>query len=274
MRLSEVLSKPQNDEFIQIEGFLGNRKLNAGKQRKITVGKIPLNYFCKNCQDIRTFSSHEELFCIGVHDTLISIDCVLLCPICGTLIQAWFLIESEEDIFSIAPKVRVIKRNEKLSDMVTVIDENNDAFSELLEKAERAYRDGLGAGSIVYLRKILEQITYQTADAANIKRTFTDKKGKLQTRTFRNLLEKVNKECSIIPTEFSEKGYTLFGELSNVVHNDCDEQVGLEKYSALRRLVVGVLENVKSKQDNVMKSQEMMSALGSLGWHGGGEAND
>jgi hypothetical protein len=67
----------------------------------------------------------------------------------------------------------------------------------------------------------------------------------------------------LIPNEFSANGYRLFGELSDVVHGDCDDETGLEKYNPLYRLVVGVIENVKN-------NNEMMSAIGSLGWNDDG----
>lgn len=68
------------------------------------------------------------------------------------------------------------------------------------------------------------------------------------------------------PKEFSENGYRLFGELSDVVHGNYDEQLGLQKYDALHRLIVGVLDNVKN-------NREMMEAIGTLGWNQeGGEA--
>lgn len=39
-----------------------------------------------------------------------------------------------------------MKRSEKLSDKVTISKGQCEGFSELLEKADRAYRDELGAG--------------------------------------------------------------------------------------------------------------------------------
>jgi len=168
MRLSDVLSKPASNQFVQIEGFLDNKTLGIGKQKKITVGKIALNFYCKNCGDDRTFCSGDELFCIGVNERTISIDSVLKCPRCSSSVQLWFLVESEGDMSLASPNVRIGKRSEKLSVMVLSSREQYGDFSELLEKARRAYRDELGAGSIVYLRTILEQITQQVAEAAGI----------------------------------------------------------------------------------------------------------
>ena len=261
MRLSDVLSKPLTDKFEQVEGFLGNRKLGFGKQAKILVGKVALNFFCKSCIDDRTFCSDENLYCIGVTGHLISMDCVIKCPCCDSSVQIWFLVECNGDISSLAPEVRILKRSEKLSDMVLLSKEKYDDFSELLEKAQRAYRDELGSGSIVYLRKILERITIQAAEAANI----NVKTPNGRRKPFKLLLEEVDKKSLIIPKEFSANGYRLFGELSDVVHGDYDEQLGLQKYDALRRLIVGVIENVKN-------NNEMMSAIGSLGWDDEGGA--
>ena len=256
MRLSDVLSKPITNEFIQVENFIGNKRLAFGKQKRLTVGKIALNFFCKNCSDDRTFCSGNELFCIAVNDNVVSIDCVLKCPLCNSSVQAWFLVESDGDIYIQAPSVRILKRSEKLSDKVLLCKEKYDDFSDLLEKAQRAYLNELGAGSIVYLRKILERITVQSAEAANIKTKKTNGKRK----PFKDLLEEVDKQCSIIPREFTANGYRLFGELSDVVHGDYDEKLGLQKYDALCRLIVGIIDNVKN-------NNEMMYAIGSLGWN-------
>ena len=80
MRLTDILSKPLTSKFEQVEGFLNNTKLKCGRQKKIKAGKIALNYFCRNCDIDITFVSDEELFCIGINERLVSIDCVLTCP--------------------------------------------------------------------------------------------------------------------------------------------------------------------------------------------------
>jgi hypothetical protein len=256
MRLSDVLSSQISSEYEQIEGFLSNRTPRSGQLRKISVGKIALNFYCKNCHDARTFISDENLYCIGVNKHLISIDTVLTCSRCDSTVQTWFLVESNGDIAGIAPEVRIAKRSERLSEMVLVYNERYDDFSDLLEKAQKAYRDGLGAGSLVYLRKILERTTMQTAEVSNI----NTKKPNGHRKSFKELLREVDTQCSIIPKEFTENGYRLFGELSDVIHGDTDEQLGLQKYDALCRLIIGILDNVKN-------NKELMTAIGSLGWN-------
>lgn len=255
MRLSDVLSKSPTLEFKQVEGFLGEKTLAAGKQRKIQVGRVALNYYCKNCIDVRTFCSGEEIYCIGVNEHLVSIDCVLNCH-CGTSVQIWFLVDCDGDISGRVPEIRILKRSEKLSTDVLIDKERYGELSELLEKAQRAHRDRLGAGAMVYLRKIFEQITIQTATAAGI--PCSNNKGK--RKTFKALLEEVDRQCSIIPREFSENGYRLFGELSDIVHGEYNEDLALLKYESLHRLIIGVLDNVKN-------NNELITAIGSLGWN-------
>lgn len=254
MRLAEVLSKPQTPVFQQVEGFLDERRIGIGKQRKIKVGNIALNYFCGVCEDVRTFYSGEEIYCIGVNEHLISIDCVLTCR-CGSSVQLWFLVDCDGEISERAPEVRILKRNEKLSHGVLLNVEKHGAFSEFLEKAHHAHREGLGAGSMVYLRKIFEQVTQQTAIATGIEHCYDNGRRK----PFRVLLEEVDRQCSIIPREFSANGYRLFGELSDIVHGEYDEEVALQKYKSLNRLVIGILDNIKN-------NTELMNAVGSLGW--------
>jgi hypothetical protein len=259
MRLSEVLSKLPTLDFKQVEGFLGEKNLAAGKQRKIQVGQIALNYFCKNCTDVRTFRSSEEIYCIGVNEHLVSIDCVLSCH-CGASVQIWFLVDCYDDISGRAPEIRILKRTEKLLPDALLDKERYGELSELLEKAQRAHRERLGAGAIVYLRKVFEKITVQTADATGI--TYDKYKGG-NPKNFSELLKKVDKQCSIIPREFSADGYRLFRELSNIVHGEYNEELALSRYDSLHRLIIGILDNVKN-------NNELMTAIGSLGWNDGG----
>ncbi len=255
MRLSDVLSKPPKQDYLQVDGFLLNKRGNIGQQIPLSVGDVMLNYYCTRCEDVRTFISKGKLCCVFVNKHIVSIDCVMRCG-CDTDVQAWFLIECEDDIRGQEPKIRILKRSENLSDLVKINDERYGEFSSLLDMAERAYRDKLGAGSIVYLRKIFERITVQAADAANISK----KKRNGHRKPFHNLLEEVDKQCSIIPKEFSANGYKLFGEMSDIVHGEFDEQEGLKKYEPFRRLVVGIIDNIRN-------NSEMMAAIGSLGWN-------
>lgn len=261
MRLSDVLSKPPVSRFEQVDNFLGKAKLNRGKQRKVNVGIVGLTYFCKHCDDDVTFVSDNELFCIGINDYRVSIDCVLRCPRCGELVPVWFLVESKENMLGTAPEVRVLKRTERLTENALLRRGEHPKYSEWLEKADRAYRDELGAGSIVYLRKILEAATIQKAESLGIE----TKKGSGSPKPFKEMLDKVEAADPIIPNEFSENGYKLFGELSDVVHGDYDEQDGLKKYDSLRRLVVGVLDKIKN-------SREIAGAKTALGWSESREA--
>lgn len=258
MRLSDCLSKPISAKFEQSEGFLDNKKLTCGKQKKITVGIIALSYFCKNCDSELTFYSGKELFCIGINDHLISIDCVLRCPRCGAVVPVWFLVESENEIYSAYPKVRILKRTEKLSENVALCLAKYGDYSVLLDQAEQAYRNELGAGAVIYLRKIFERITEQIAVVEGIE----TKRVSGQTKPFKFILEEVDKKRSIIPKEFSLNGYKLFRELSNIVHSNHDdvELLGLKRYDALRRLVIGILDNIKN-------NEELMAAIGVLGWN-------
>lgn len=255
MRLSDVLSKPQSEEYVQVDGFLQNKKGLPGQKVDIDVGKIALNYFCVICSDLRTFYSDKGLSCIFVNKNVISIDCVLRCG-CGNSVPVWFLVESKDNITGQSPEIRILKRNVKLSENVKVNTAQFGEFTSLLDKAKQAYSDGLGAGSIVYLRKVFEIITIQTAKAMNIGyRQHEDGNPK----NFSDLLKKVDEKCSIIPSEFSANGYQLFKELSNVVHGEYDENLGLIKFEPLYRLIIGILENVKNHN-------ELVEAKRALGW--------
>ena len=260
MRLSDVLSKPPKDNYIQIEGFLQNKKGTVGQKVDLSVGEVMLNYYCAHCEDLRTFSSRGKLSCIFVNTRIISIDCVLTCG-CGASVQVWFLVESSGEITSQNPQVRIIRRSERLPDTVKINFTRYGEFSILLDKAEQAYREELGAGAIVYLRKVFEKITIQTANAIGIE--YAKYEGG-NPKNFSDLLKKVDRQCHIIPKEFSSDGYKLFRELSGVVHGEYDEALGLSKFEPLHRLVIGILENVRI-------SAELEEAKKTLGWCEDGE---
>ena len=57
--------------------------------------------------------------------------------------------------------------------------------------------------------------------------------------------------------------YDLFRKLSGLIHGTCDENLGLQYYEALNRLIVGILEEVSNRE-------ELKSALTQLGIDGGG----
>jgi hypothetical protein len=266
MRLSEVLSKSYSPEFIEIDGFM-NRKLSVGKQQKIDIGRVALNFYCNGCNDTRTFLSGTDLYSIVVNSRQVSIDCVLSCVGgCDASVAVWFLVECQDGedtdkdrqyvnnyIYGVAPKVRILKRREKLSGKVRLVSGQYSDYAEMLDKAVRAYRDGLGAGSMVYLRKIFEQITTQTANAVGIACV----NGNGRRKPFKQLLTEVDTQRHIIPSEFSANGYDLFGELSDVVHGEHDENLALQKFEPLHRLVIGILDNVKN-------NHELTTAIGSL----------
>ena len=262
MRLSDVLSKPINKEYVQVDVFLKN-KLKCGKNKKIDIGVIALPFYCKKCEDIITFSSgNEDINCIGVTNKSISIDTVLRCPRCNASVPIWYLIDSDEknSIFSQNPYVKILKRTYKLSNGVLLNDDKYGIYTELIEKSKRAYNDELGAGAIIYLRKIYEQIVAKTAKAVNISNL--TEKGK--RKNFKNFLKEVDEKSLIVPKEFSNDKYRLFSELSNVIHGEYDEKQALEKYPAFLRLIEGILDNIRN-------NKELNKAIEILKWSEMGE---
>lgn len=261
MQLSDVLSKHPSQEYRQVDGFLQNKRGTPGQNANVSTGRIALNFFCKSCSDLRTFYSNPHLSCIFVDKHLISIDCVLTCG-CGTSLPVWFLVESRNDMTGPAPEVRIIKKNAKLSVNIKNVSRYGE-YSMLLDKAELAYQEGLGAGAIVYLRKAFEKATVQAADAMRIKYSRHENGN---PKNFKDLLIKVDKQCSIIPTEFSANGYKLFQELSNIIHGEYDEKLSLSKFEPLHRLVTGILDNVRNHK-------ELLAAMAALGWRDGNRNN-
>lgn len=241
--------------------------LQNGDFVEIDAGRIALNFYCKKCEDSRTFMSPDRLHALIINENLISIDAFLQCPVCKTEIQVWFLLEVK-DMFTEEPKVKILKRTEKLSKNVSELRENSfGIYTDLLEKAMRASREGFGAGAIIYLRKVFEQVTSEAAKASNISTTYINSNGKEKRKNFKDLLTEVDTKCAIVPIEFSNNRYKLFGKLSDVVHGEYDEEIALEKFSAFYRLVTGIIENIKSKE-------KFQSAQQALGLSEGGDKNE
>lgn len=241
--------------------------LQNGDFVEIDAGRIALNFYCKKCEDSRTFMSPDRLHALIINENLISIDAFLQCPVCKTEIQVWFLLEVK-DMFTEEPKVKILKGTEKLSKNVSELRENSfGIYTDLLEKAMRASREGFGAGAIIYLRKVFEQVTSEAAKASNISTTYINSNGKEKRKNFKDLLTEVDTKCAIVPIEFSNNRYKLFGKLSDVVHGEYDEEIALEKFSAFYRLVTGIIENIKSKE-------EFQSAQQALGLSEGGDKNE
>ena len=241
--------------------------LQNGDFVEIDAGRIALNFYCKKCEDSRTFMSPDRLHALIINENLISIDAFLQCPVCKTEIQVWFLLEVK-DMFTEEPKVKILKRTEKLSKNVSELRENSfGIYTDLLEKAMRASREGFGAGAIIYLRKVFEQVTSEAAKASNISTTYINSNGKEKRKNFKDLLTEVDTKCAIVPIEFSNNRYKLFGKLSDVVHGEYDEEIALEKFSAFYRLVTGIIENIKSKE-------EFQSAQQALGLSEDGDKNE
>lgn len=256
MLLSDLLSKAPERTESRVDRFLfGERPLGWGRTTTLKVGQVALNFQCRACGGTRTFLSGARLSCLVVGEGLLSIDVTLKCATCASTVEAWFLVAAEDDFYSSAPLVRIDRYTENLRDRADRVESNSGPFADLLTRAQTAYELGLGAGSMIYLRKIFELITHQVAEIAEVPiRTSRGKR-----RPFKDVLKEVNEKRNIIPLRFSGSGYTLFGELSDVIHGQADEDVALAKYGPCRQLVLGVV-------DQVNKDNEYAKAIEELGW--------
>lgn len=289
MRLSSILSD-KNKRHGEVEAFIDTEKYTLLEEEAngelvfisnrdfidIQIGRINLPFSSTICNDSIIFASPQKLHCLIVNQKLISIDCELKCTdfdaendkckTCIPYVQVWFLVESD-DIFANTPKVNLIKQNYKLPDHIRLPIETEDKFSEWLEKAEIAYRERLGAGAIIYLRSVFEKITHEVGLNAGVE----IHKANGKTKPFAQVLKAVDAECSIIPTIYSQNGYDLFSKLSEIAHGNSDEATALKEYEALRRLVIGIIENVKKKNEEIENNKEIQKALNAIGFIEGGE---
>ncbi|KWR72585.1 hypothetical protein RN04_07105 [Arthrobacter sp. W1] len=257
MRLSDLLSKVPEVMSHEVEGFLSDRPLAWGKHKKIRAGNIYRNFHCHLCNDVRTFQSADELSCLGLGDNQISIDATLRCMVCGSTVETWFVIAASEGVLhSRSPKVRIERYTENLRDRAERVDVATGPFADLVKRALFAYENGLGAGSVIYLRKIFEMVTWEVAEIIGLE----TKKSNGNPRPFSRVLEEVNDVRRIIPQQFSSDGYQLFGELSKIIHGDSSEVEALQKFKPCLQLVLGVVDEVN--RDNVFAR-----AIDELGWN-------
>lgn len=289
MRLSSRLSD-KSKNYGEIESFIDWEKftivpddatdevrlISFGDFIEIQIGTITLPFYSTQCDDSVSFVSPKKLHCLIINEKMISIDCHLqcmdydsgrqACKECNHCIQAWFLVGAD-DIFAAMPNVYMIKQNFKLPENIKLPVETEDRFAEWLAKAEIAYKERLGAGASTYLRLILEQITIEVGKNAGAD-IYTPKG---RTKPFNQVLQAVDEKCSIIPVIYSDNGYRLFQKLSEIAHGNSDEVTALREYEHLRRLVVGVMENVKKKEDEIKSNAEIKTALAAIGFSDGGE---
>ena len=255
MRLSSVLSDATTNRLYEVEPFMGKTIARWGTHRRIEVGTVTRSYECKKCQSVRPFNSRGQLSCLIAGPNLVSVDVVLKCVDCDTSVENWFLVRCADDLFGSAPSVSLIQVSEHLGDSAQRSRPYDGKLEELIDRADVAYACGLGAGSFVYLRKCFEIVTHQAATKAGVE--LTRKNG--GRRSFAEVLTEVDKHRRIIPTEFSQDGYRLFSEISELLHGDASESDALQKYSSLKRLVRGVVDNVRN-------TAELSEAKRNLKW--------
>lgn len=121
-----------------------------------------------------------------------------------------------------------------------------------------------------YLRTILEQITIEVGNNAGVE--IYKPSGAI--KPFEQVIKAVDERCSIIPVIYSDNGYELFRRLSNIAHGKSDEDTALKEYKPLRRLVEGVIENIKKKDDEIKNNSEIRKALDAIGFSSGGDQNE
>lgn len=249
-----MLNRAPDTSSIQVENFLGSRRVPWGTHKKVEVGRVIRNHNCAQCGHLRSFSSGEQISCLISGDSTVSIDVATKCAGCDTTMEVWFLVGCCNDLYSRAPEVYLERFSQHRRDMA---DQSGMGIDDLFERAQIAFDDNLGAGAMIYLRKIFETVTYQVAEATSIptQRSPTNRK----KRPFKDILKNVDEVNSIVPSEFSDDGYRLFEELSEVIHGQSNEVTAINRYEPCKRLVLGVVQNIQNRS-------ELIAAVGALGW--------
>lgn len=255
MRLSELLNKAPDKNIYQVENFLGFKRYAWGRTRNIKVGIVFRNYYCEACRDYRSFQSKGSLSCLIVNESTVSIDIALRCPGCDAGREAWFLLRTTDSLYAPSPHMRLKRYAEMKVHSIGDTPMVRDEVQFLLAQAQVAYNAGLGAGAMVYLRKAYEIITTNAAQAIDVSTTTV----KGRRKPFKKLLQEVDDHSEILPREYSENRYTLFSELSDVLHGSSNESDALDKYDPCRKLILGIVKNIRSRE-------EFNTAKHELGW--------
>lgn len=256
MRLSSVLSDAPDATEVQVEGFLGQNRLRPGTHRAVEIGTVVRYYFCHNCGKKVDFrSTGKKLSCLITGERTVSLDVLLRCSRCEEPAEAWFLVACVDDLFSQSPKVQLETYRETSSRLRALNSYVDDPFEDMFERARVAFESGLGAGAMIYLRKIYEMVASMAATDAGI--STESRSGR--RKAFFKLLTEVDSELGIVPREFSQNGYKLFGELSDVIHGTSDEVEALEKYVPCRSLVQGIADSFQRRKSHA-------EAAKMLGW--------
>ena len=281
MRLSTVLSEYENNAYRQVESIIDKDKyydpdediadenrepVENGSIIELDIGTLVLHFFCVNRNDNVTYRSSIQ-HCLVVNKNILSIDCILECIDCDSCrdckrtIQAWFLVEAD-NVFSDKPNVKILKYNFKVPEDIKFFYETSDIYAEWFAKADYAYREKLGAGSVIYLRTIFESITKELGNLEGLQ--IYKANGNL--KPFIEVLSTVDEKCAIIPDLYKQDGYNLFKKLSNIAHGNASEQEALEYYPELRRLVKGILDNINRQKEEIRNNKEIREALTKIGF--------
>jgi len=272
MTLSGFLSKyamdPRRieDGFRQVDTFLeiendedsDDVQLELNKPVTLGVGKSMRNYFCEHCDDFRTFSSVDHIYVTMIDKFRMNISFVCHCPGCAADVSTWVLLESRAELYRLSPEIKARRYIETFPQGVSKYGRRYGEYSTLIESADLASLAGFHTAAATYLRQAFEAITRTAADNANIP-LYRDPPTNEKKRSFKGLLEEVDKSEKIIPPEFSENGYKLFSELSEILHNECAESIVRLKSPDLFTLIIGVIQNVQNKTKH-------LEATKNLGW--------
>ncbi|GAB2025999.1 hypothetical protein OfM1_20720 [Lactovum odontotermitis] len=212
--------------------------------------------FCMKCNGVKTFSALkdrdlnsnyapydlENVKVLG--DTLVV---RMTCPTCGEKVyMSYFLGEGNKSDRHPYDLVKYGEYPDQTKSRLLYIEKYLEEFpkeAELLEKAEKAYSQNLGVGSVVYLRKAYETLLVDTLTRENIQ----DIPG-----SFKGKLDKANEVSDIIPPELKENDYGLFGEMSDITHVAKSDQEGVDNFNSLKTVFCMILDNIlekKRKQD-------------------------
>jgi hypothetical protein len=197
--------------------------------------------FISHNEDDETLEDMIDERALAVDDSIIA---QLRCPTCGSSVYICYYIEYNNKFEQDSDMYRVHKigeyPNQDINRFNPIQKYSTDFPNEykLMISAEKAFSIGLGSGSIIYLRKAYESLLYGILDENNISRP----------TQFRQALEKADEVAHIVPLELKDRAYGLFGEMSDLIHGEAEDEQCLEKYELLRDVFRLLLDEIVEKK--------------------------
>lgn len=120
------------------------------------------------------------------------------------------------------------------------------------------YADGVGVGSFIYLRRILEHLVIKAYKELTKTKEYIIDENIFKSKSFNEKIDYLEKECgiTIIPSELGDIRNRIYGVISNGVHNANDEEC-LKLFPATKYIIDSILETQIQQREKEKRLDEV-----------------